>query len=344
MSITFKKKVSSTPNTRLPSGTHLNSNGTLLLTSSGISSLDTFIGEGLPIGSLVLIYEDKYSTISDSILRCYLSEGIYNKHDLFISALRNDPTENLPNKEEYKLIDNDLNNENDKMKIAWRYENLSTINSLSSSTTNIHYDLQNTKSISNELIEQIKIHKLTWNNYIETQTTISYRNYLLKYLHKLLTTNYSSQSIDKRILRIGIQSLSLSLFDQDNKFHFDELFSFLYYLRILLRTSLATCIITLNEKSKLFETLSDIVFELKLSNINHSDYIGFCQLIKLPRLNTIQPFIPDTWDIGIKLIKHRKNIIFEKYSIPPDLSQDASRDEKHKTLSCVSSSSTPLDF
>ncbi|CAF1244835.1 unnamed protein product [Rotaria sordida] len=346
MSITFKKKISSTSNTRLPIGTRLNSNGTLLLTSSGISSLDTFVGEGLPIGSLVLIYEDKYSNISDSILRCYLSEGIYNKHDLCISALRNDPTENLPTKEEYKLIDNDLNNENDKMKIAWRYENLSTINSSSSSssTTNIHYDLQSTKSISNELIEQIKIHKLTWNDYIQTQTqtSISYRNYLLKSLHQLLTTNYSSQSIDKRILRIGIQSLSLSLFDHDNKSHFDELFSFLYYLRILLRTSLATCIITLNEKSKLFETLADIVFELKLSNINHSDYIGFCQLIKLPRLNTIQPFIPDTWDIGIKLIKHRKNIIFEKYSIPPDLSQDASRDDKHKTLSC--SSSTQLDF
>ncbi|CAF1374783.1 unnamed protein product [Rotaria sp. Silwood1] len=343
MSITFKKKVSSTSNTRLPLGTHLNSNGTLLLTSSGISSLDTFIGEGLPIGSLVLIYEDKYSNISDSILRCYLSEGIYNKHDLCISTLRTDLIENLPTKEEeYQILDNDINNDNDKMKIAWRYENLSTINS--SSIKNIHYDLQSNKPISNELIEKINIHKLTWNNYIEeTHRLISYRNYLLKYLHKILTTNYSSQSIDKHILRICIQSLSLSLFDHDNKNHFDELFSFLYYLRILLRTSLATCIITLNEKSKLFETLADIIFELKLSNINHNDYIGFCQLIKLPRLNTIQSFIPDTWDIGIKLIKHRKNLIFEKYSIPPDLSQDASRDEKNKTsLSCASS--THLDF
>jgi elongator complex protein 4 len=336
MSITFKKNVSSTSNIRLPSGTRLNSSGNLLLTSSGISSLDTFIGGGLPIGSLLLIYEDKNSNLSDSILRCYLSEGIYNKHDLCIAALRTDPTENLPTKEENLPLEQ----ENEKMKIAWRYENLSTIDS--SSTSTIHYDLQSTKSLPIDLIEQIKIHKLTWNEYSQSKSSQSYRHYLLKNLHKLLTTNYSSQQIEKRILRIGIQSLSLSLFDDKHENHFDELLTFIYHLRILLRTSLATCIITLNEKSQIFETLADIVFELKLSNLIANDYVGFCQLIKLPRLNTIQPFIPDTWDIGIKLLKHRKNIIFEKYSIPPDLSENASRDEKSKTLTC--SPSKQLDF
>ncbi|CAF0984535.1 unnamed protein product [Adineta steineri] len=341
MSITFKKKISSTSNIRLPPGTRLNSNGTLLLTSTGISSLDTFIGGGLPIGSLLLIYEDKNSNLSDSILRCYLSEGIYNKHDLCISALRNDPTENLPTKEEnLSSTENRLDDENEKMKIAWRYENLSTIDS--SSTSNIHYDLQSTKPIPNDLIEQIKIHKITWNDYQQSQSTLSYRNYLLKSLQKLLTNDYSSQQTEKRILRIGIQSLSLSLFDDKTSNHTDELFAFLYHLRILLRTSLATCIITLNEKSKLFETLADIVFELKISNLIHNDYVAFCQLIKLPRLNTIQPFIPDTWDIGIKLIKHRKNLVFEKYSIPPDLSEDASRDDKNKSLTCTPSKQ--LDF
>jgi elongator complex protein 4 len=340
MSITFKKKVSSTPNIRLPSGTRLNSNGTLLLTSSGISSFDTFIGGGLPIGSLLLIYEDKNSNLSDSILRCYLSEGIYNKHDLCVTSLRTDLTETLPTKEDNLPSENRLDDENEKMKIAWRYENLSTIDS--SSISNIHYDLQSTKSIPIELTEQIKIHKLTWDDYIQSQSSLSFRNYLLKTLHKLITTNYSSQQTDKRILRIGIQSLSLSLFDDKTENHFDELFTFLYHLRILLRTSLATCIITLNEKSKLLETLADLVLELKLSNIIHNDYVAFCQLIKLPKLNTIQPFIPDTWDIGIKLIKHRKNIVFEKYSIPPDLSEDASREDKNKSLTC--SPSKELEF
>ncbi|CAF0961116.1 unnamed protein product [Adineta ricciae] len=333
MSITFKKKVSSTPNVRLPLGTRLNSNGTLLLTSTGISSLDTFIGGGLPIGSLLLIYEDQNCNLSDSIVRCYLSEGIYNKQDLCVAALRTDPIENLPTKEEnISSSDNRTDEENEKMKIAWRYENLSTIDSAAAST--IHYDLQSSKPIPNELKEQVKIHKITWNDCTSSQ---SYRQYLLKSLHKLLTNDYSSQQAEKRILRIGIQSLSLSLFDGNSANHFDELFAFLYHLRILLRTSLATCVITLNEKSKLFETVADLVFELKLSNLIHTDYVAFCQLVKLPKLNTIQPIIPDTWDIGIKLIKHRKNLVFEKYSIPPDLSADASRDEKTKSLTCTPS-------
>ena len=328
MSITFKKNVSSTSNVRLPSGTKLNSNGTLLLTSTGITSLDTFIGGGLPIGSLLMIYEDKNSYLSDSILRCYLSEGVYDKHDLCVAALRTDPTDNLPSKEENITIEQ----ENEKMKIAWRYENLSSIDSSSNSTT--HYDLQSTKPLPSELIDQVKIHRLT--------PSISCRNSLLKSLHKLLTVNYSSQQTEKRILRIGIQSLSSTLFDDQTSNHFDELCSFLYHLRILLRTSLATCIVTLNERSKIFETIADIVFELKSSNLPTTDYVGFCQLIKLPRLNTIQPFIPDTWDIGIKLLKHRKNILFEKYSIPPDLSEDASREDKSKTVTC--SPSKEFDF
>lgn len=335
MSITFKKNVSTTSNIRLPSGTRLNSNGTLLLTSTGIISLDTFIAGGLPIGSLLLIYEDKNSYLSDSILRCYLSEGVYNKHDLCVSSLRNDLCENLPVKEESKPIEQEQ--ENEKMKIAWRYENLSTIDSTTSTT--LHYDLQSTKTFPNNLIEQIQIHKLTWNDYIQSNSSLSFREYLLKTLQKYLTVNYSSQQADKRILRIAIQSLDSTLFDTNSS---DELIAFLYHLRILLRTSLATCIITLNEKSKIFETLADIVFELKNSNLTTNDYVGFCQLIKLPRLNTIQPFIPDTWDIGIKLLKHRKNIIFEKYSIPPDLSEDASREDKNKTLTC--SPSKQLDF
>ena len=328
MSITFKKNLSSTSNIRLPAGTRLNSNGNLLLTSTGISTLDTFIAGGLPIGSLIIIYEDKNSFLSDSILRCYLAEGVYDKHDLCVINSRRDLTENLPTKEEIQHVEQ----ENEKMKIAWRYENLSTLDSSST----IHFDLQSTKTLPDNLLQQIQIHKLTYNDYCQSKSDLSYRYFLLENLRKYLTTNYSSQQADKRILRLAIQSLSSSLFDTDSSNHFDELTNFLYQLRILLRTSLATCIITLNEKSKIFETLADIVFELKLSNISMNDYVGFCQLIKVPKLNTIQPFVPETWDIGVKLIKHRKNLVFEKYSIPPDLSEEASRDDKqHKTLSCA---------
>lgn len=341
MSITFKKKVSATPAARLPAGTRLNSGGTLLLTSSGIASLDAFVGGGLPIGSLLLVYEDANCNLSDSVLRCYFAEGVYSKHDLCVVALRNDPLENLPTKEDsLPPSDARVDEETEKMKIAWRYENLSSLDASAASA--VHYDLQATKPMPNELLEQVQIHRLTWDDYRRSQSTLSYRMYLLHVLRKLLTTDYSSQQADKRILRIGIQSLSLSLFDDRPEQHFDELFAFLYHLRVLLRTSLATCVITLHERSKLFETAADLVFGLKVSQAIHGDYVAFCQLLKLPRLNTIQPLIPDTWDIGIKLIKHRRNLVFEKYSIPPDLSAEASREDKNKSSTCAPSKE--LDF
>ena len=347
MSITFKKKVSATtapPPTsaaRFPSGTRLNANGNLLLTSSGISSLDTFIDGGLPIGSLLLIYEDPNATLSDAILRCFLSEGIYSKQDLCVAAMRSDLTDNLPVKEEHLSAEKEqlTDTEQEKMKIAWRYENLSSLES----SHHAHYDLQSTKPLPKELLDQVTIHQLTWHGYLQSQSTDSFRHYLLRSIQSLIASHYSSQQTEKRILRLGIQSLSSSLFDSDSSNHFDELFSFLYHLRILLRTSLATCVITLNEKSKLFESLADAVIELKMSNLIHTDYVGFCQLLKLPRLNTMQAFVPDTWDIGMKLLKHRRNLLFEKYSLPPDLSEDASREEKSKSFSC-SSSSKELDF
>lgn len=303
--------------------------------------MDTFIDGGLPIGSLFLIYEDPNATLSDAILRCFLSEGIYNKQDVCVAAMRSVLTDNLPVKEEHPSVEQQqsTDNEQEKMKIAWRYENLSSLES----SHLVHYDLQSAKPLPKELLDRVTIHQLTWHDYLESHSTVSFRHYLLKRIQHLISTQYSSQQTEKRILRLGIQSLSSSLFDSDQSNHSDELFSFLYHLRILLRTSLATCVITLNEKSKLFETLADSVIELRMSNMIHSDYVGFCQLLKLPRLNTMQAFVPDTWDIGMKLLKHRRNLLFEKYSLPPDLSDDASREEKSKTFSC-SSSSKELDF
>lgn len=351
MSITFKKKVSSSaaaPSApappRLPSGTRLNPTGTLLLTSTGIPSLDTFIGGGIAIGSLLIIYEDPTGNLSDSIVRCFLSEGVYNKQDLCVVAMRNDPSENLPVKEE--PLDNEKASEDneqsaEKMKIAWRYENLSAIETVS----HLHYDLQSTKRIPSEYFDQIRLHRFTWNDYERSQSTGSFRCYLLQQIRQLITEQYSSQQSEKRILRLALPSFSSLLCDSDpsTHSHSDELFTFLYHLRVLLRTSLCTCVLTMNERSKSLENLADFVIDLKLSTIHSNDYVGFCQLIKLPRLNTMQGFVPETWDIAMKLIKHRKNLLFEKYSIPPDLSEEASREEKSKTtMSC--SSSKEFDF
>lgn len=46
--------------------------------------MDSFIGGGLPLGSLVVLLEDSFSHYHDHFLKTYLGEGIVNKQKVMI--------------------------------------------------------------------------------------------------------------------------------------------------------------------------------------------------------------------------------------------------------------------
>jgi elongator complex protein 4 len=48
--------------------------------SSGNTTLDTVIGGGFPIGSIILLFEDSYSHYYSHFLKTYIGEGIVNEH------------------------------------------------------------------------------------------------------------------------------------------------------------------------------------------------------------------------------------------------------------------------
>jgi hypothetical protein len=56
-----------------------------LLASIGIPSIDYFIGGGLPVGSICLIGEDEFNHYSDIICRCFIAEGVLNKHSIYVA-------------------------------------------------------------------------------------------------------------------------------------------------------------------------------------------------------------------------------------------------------------------
>ncbi|KAH9251311.1 hypothetical protein BSLG_000789 [Batrachochytrium salamandrivorans] len=65
------------------------------LTSTGIPSLDDILGGGMPLGSLLLIKEDRFTGYAMLALKYYLAQGLASQHDvLFASACTTNNTNN----------------------------------------------------------------------------------------------------------------------------------------------------------------------------------------------------------------------------------------------------------
>ena len=157
------------------------------------------------------------------------------------------------------------------------------------------------------------------------------------------------------ILRIVINSVGgLNWNDQStiNEKHSPESFCrFLFYIRALLRQSLAVCLVTVPQEvvanqglMQLYSHLSDYVFSLDdssntLKRLNKTQYNGLFRLIKLPSLNSLnQCFMPECLDLAFYV--KRKRLIVEQLHLPPDLGEN---DDSHKgrtsssvTMSCSS--------
>ena len=67
---------------QLPFGTKPSVHNGQLLVSSGLHDLDGIIGGGFPLGSLVLIEEDRFSEYCQHLMRYFLSEGMTNRHSV----------------------------------------------------------------------------------------------------------------------------------------------------------------------------------------------------------------------------------------------------------------------
>ncbi|KAI3651734.1 hypothetical protein MP228_003037 [Amoeboaphelidium protococcarum] len=140
---------------QLPSGTKLSPTNQLLLTSTGISDLDSLLGGGLPVGSVIAVHEDEThnAQFAHCLVRYFLSQGLVgHNHGAVVfngsyRCLSADDQRNKVVSECYGIYSSDgatsqsvaasssqqqkqsgKENVPSKMKIAWRYENLGQIN------------------------------------------------------------------------------------------------------------------------------------------------------------------------------------------------------------------------
>ncbi len=97
------------------------------VTSTGTLSLDDQLGGhgGLPLGSSLLIEESGTTDFAGALLRYYAAEGICHNHIVHVVGVGEGWIRDLPAvAEEHGSRKATASSENEKMKIAWRYERL----------------------------------------------------------------------------------------------------------------------------------------------------------------------------------------------------------------------------
>ena len=127
----FKRR-NNAPTQRLLPGTKMSqANSSIHITSSGVLSLDDVLGGGIQLGAyLLLLNPDPHSAHTDLLQKYFISQGLASGHKVHVfdyeakslvetcmwmpgeSAMRTTEEDERPKDEE------------DKVKIAWRYENM----------------------------------------------------------------------------------------------------------------------------------------------------------------------------------------------------------------------------
>ncbi|KAI8143360.1 Elongator complex protein 4 [Fennellomyces sp. T-0311] len=125
---------------KLPPGSRLSAYNGQLLISTGVPSLDDIMGGGLPVGTVLLIKEDRATTYAQLLLKYFLAQGMASGHHCALASRDEDGNELLRNlmwlATSASSNDDDedhdeaaksaarSNAEGDRLKIAWRYAHL----------------------------------------------------------------------------------------------------------------------------------------------------------------------------------------------------------------------------
>ncbi|KAM3069412.1 Elongator subunit elp4 [Clarireedia jacksonii] len=98
-------------------------------TSTGVRSLDSILAghAGLALGTSLLLEENGTTDFGGTLLKYYAAEGILQEHHIHILGMHQGWGRELPGlgaADKSSSAKKDVENKDDKMKIAWRYERL----------------------------------------------------------------------------------------------------------------------------------------------------------------------------------------------------------------------------
>ncbi|KAG5875843.1 hypothetical protein JTB14_012963 [Gonioctena quinquepunctata] len=320
-----------------------------LLVSSGIQSLDSLLGGGIPVGTVVLIEEDFHGSYSKIVLKYFLAEGIASKHSTLIASQDVNPSNII--KELPAVIESDLEPDkvskttgaSDKMRIAFRYQNLPTTNSSNPNIKHFGHTYDLSKNMSFSDIENSDISYWTGQR-IESGTknysNPAYNELLKSVKNKIKDGKFFLKDCPEKrsILRIGIHSLGSPMWLPHRKSLHSidstrDLDMFIFCLRALVRSAYSVAVITI--PTHLYHEISlercihssDIAMRLQAfsgteleNNQSLSDYHGFFYLTKLAAINSLSSKHPGSVEYAFKL--RRKKFSIEMLHLPPDIQDE----------------------
>jgi len=322
-------------------GTHPSIYNSLLLTSTGVPSFDSILGGGLPIGSVLLIEEDINKRFSTILSKYFLAEGVASKHDICVIKENIDQVSlfsDLP-----KLIPKDIevkSKKKEEMKIAFRYQGnySATQKSISNiSKHNHYYDI--TSKMDSIMLDSCDKSEIILEDFIPScwEEEDLFRFTLTALKDKL--TKYSvpdkiEEDTKLNVMRIVIPSFGSPFWCSNNTANVYRMSRFLYCLRGVIRNKLAVCYITLpshlysESNCKIITQSCDCSIKLKSfagekSNPLFKQYHGLFEIKKLPCLNSLHPYIPQSLDLAFEL--KRTKFVIENLHLPADISETASR-------------------
>jgi len=344
-------------------GTHPSIHNSLLLTSTGIPSLDDILGGGLPVGSILLVEEDKYNRFSKVMTKYFLAEGVACGHGLCIVSHDDGPKiiDQLP-----KLTGKNPGSTSSKtssekgegdMKIAFRYKNLSTNqNEISQVSKHNHY-FDISKTMDPAQVQSCDVKQISIDRFPMFDDNCDIFREIFKEIvdHSRSSTCYTvpkkiTQDTQVNLMRVAIPSLGSIRYCHNDLKGVRRIAKFLHLLKAVARTCMMVCMVTVpthlfdDKQVKILHHMSDCAIKLKSfagekQNPLFSQYHGLLLLQKLPCLNAVLPYVPQSMDLGFEL--RRTKFVIEYLNLPPAMEEEA---KGNTPCGSGGGSNNPMDF